>query len=184
MSFKEYLQEGKHIGTLYHFTRPRNLKKIISGSDVSSPFELISWNGNISCTRNACMSTEIFNNDFSIKDGYIVRISLDGDKISQKYKIKPAAGYTDNDSDIFNQDKNNKRVLRNIGEYEEVILIKKINILPFIKQIDIYNYNNYSKELYNEIKNQVDFEVNLVRKFKIVENTDEPDFFIIGGENV
>lgn len=155
---------------------------IINGSEVASPFELISWNGVISCTRNMCMSSEIFRNDFNISDGYIVRISLDGDKISNKFKIKPITGYMNNDTDIFNHQKNFLRVDRNSGEQEEVILSKKINILPYIKQIDIFNNDSKSEELYKSVKDSLESKqipVNLVRKFKIVENVDLDEYLEI-----
>ena len=179
-SFKEML-EGKQVGLLYHFTKGINLRKIIQGTELSEPFELISRNGVISTTRNQFMSSEIFRNDFQIEKGYIVRITLDGNKISEKYNIKAVAGYTDYDPDIFNTSKNFKRIKRSSGEAEEVIKIPKINILPYIIEINILQYNDEAIELFNDIRdimNKLNIKISLTRKFSLVEKySDKNDTF-------
>ena len=126
------------------------------------------------------MSSEIFRNDFKISEGYTVRISLNGNKISEKYKIKPIAVYKNNDEDIFNTNKNNLRINRDSGEFEEVVLVKEFNIKKYIKQIDIYYHNEKSKKTFEELQNLgLDFPINLVRKFSVVENINLDEYLEI-----
>ena len=94
ITFKEFLQERKTVGTIYHFTKFDNLRKIMKGNKELGleVLDFISFNNSISCTRNACFSTDITNFDLSKAKGYIVRISLDGTRLSDKYRVSPVLG--------------------------------------------------------------------------------------------
>ena len=75
--------EGKQVGVLYHFTSIYYLLKIL---DVRNPYLKRGW-GRIylSCTRNYDMKSR------ELKlEKQCCRITLDGNKLSQKYKIEPA----------------------------------------------------------------------------------------------
>lgn len=128
ISFREFQQisEGKQVGVIYHFTRLSSLISIIE-----SKFIINSHSDYFSFTRNYNMvDFKKYKNDFSIDwekfgDKRLVRIVVDGDKLSNNFKVLPFL------------DKNIKRVQ---GEWEEVIKKdnKEFNILPYIVQIDIF----------------------------------------------
>lgn len=173
MTYKEFIEEGKNIGIIYHFTRFNNMIKLLKGNKELNLeiLEFISYNGYISCSRNFAMSDDIFNNDFPLSS-YNIRIAIDGTKLSNKYKIKPISGLIDNDGDIFDHNNNFKRVKRETGKSEEVLLAKKINLKDYIKEIQIYNFHNerdidYKNKIEYLLKqNNLNIPVNLVRKFK------------------
>jgi hypothetical protein len=76
--------EGKQVGTLYHYTNPKNIKSILNkGLKFSKPQEEISNNYYISTTRKKQKTW--------IRDAEIV---LDGDAISNNYKIMPIQAST------------------------------------------------------------------------------------------
>lgn len=126
ISFKDFIaiSEGKQVGVLYHFTR---LSSLIS---MFPDFEMMSHQEYISFTRNYnMMDYENFKNDFSIDQEKYginrrVRIAIDGDKLSNKFKIEP---YLDKPNQIS----------RSSGEYEERIKKDKVSIKCCILQIDI-----------------------------------------------
>lgn len=155
-------EEGKKVGTLYHFTRLSNLLSMMDEEQQKShgllPFDVMSANGHFSTTRNYSLSTDVHQlvkGDFSIHKGYDSRITLDGDKISENHKFRPLLGYFDNYPNIFDIKRNNYRVSRHSHENEEVVLSKHFNIKPYIKRVDIiavnhetiHNYENYLKPL-------------------------------------
>ena len=73
------IDEGKQIGPLYYFTRYGRLTKIIENNFIMTstiqPF--------VSFTRNKNMKSDTISDD--------VRITIDGDMLSNKYKITPFA---------------------------------------------------------------------------------------------
>ena len=74
------ITEGKQVGILYHYTSPSNIKSIEeNGIKFTSPQQKISDMYFISTTRKKQTSWE----------KYSAEIVLDGDKISEKYKIIP-----------------------------------------------------------------------------------------------
>jgi len=184
VEFREYVGERKSVGIIYHFTTKKGIIKLLSpsseiGLDV---FEFISHNGTVSTTRNF-MAADNISNKYTDLDlcTYHIRIAFDGDKISDKYKIRPLAGLKNNDTDIFNHDKNDNRVLRNSGESEEVVYskhTKTFKLKPYIIDIQIYNCSSRDEELYDTIKkliddNKLNIPVSLVRKYKpLSESTD------------
>jgi len=112
--FKEYIKERKQVGKLYHFTNPFNLNHIINDGYLDTQ----SGRGYnyISFTRNK---------DFNKSSAWweqTVRFTLDGDKLSDKYKIEP---YHDPD------------LAHGSNEMEERIIAKKVVIKNAIKEISI-----------------------------------------------
>lgn len=115
---RENLEEAKQVGIVYHFTSFENLFKIIQSdfvlkSDIT-PF--------VSFTRNKLMSSSTISRD--------VRITIDGDLLSNIYRIQPhadrKAGFGRGSED----------------ESEERISLSKfpngINVKKYIKSIDLY----------------------------------------------
>jgi hypothetical protein len=83
------LQEGKQVGLLYHYTTANGLKGILQSNKINTSEE--NYLGNelyyISFTRNKNFHKK--GAKFGVSTEY--RIALDGDKLSNKYKIKPFA---------------------------------------------------------------------------------------------
>lgn len=183
LSFTNVFTEGKKVGAVYHFTNISSLEKIIQGNKKLqiNPWELISHNGTLSCTRNFCMTSDLFPNDFDTKQGYIVRLALDGDCVSNKYKINPISGLTSTYHNVFGVDKNEYRVSRHSGEQEEVVQSKNylFKIRKCIKSIDVSHYSNKQKEkldrLNTFINKDLGLDINFSRKFKPLKESESYD---------
>lgn len=183
-TFKEILDtinEQKQVGTLYHFTTLENLFKILgeTGTKIVGETQphLKTGNKNISLTRSHTLSTDLDQLGvirISSRMGYIVRISLDGNKISNKYKIRPVRGMTDPNSDLNPLDlktPNNLRMKSRV-EAEEIVVT---NILePYIKQINILSTQiaiDNEKELFAMLdKHKIKHSHALHRKWGIEED--------------
>ncbi len=85
----DILDEAKQVGILYHYTSEDGLKNILESNQLKSSEEY--YMGNelyfISFTRNKNFHKKGMK--WQIKTDY--RITLDGDKLSNRYKIKPFA---------------------------------------------------------------------------------------------
>ena len=93
------VDEAKQVGNLYHYTSAKGLKSILTSNSLNASQE--NYSGKelhfVSFTRNKNFHKK--GQNFNVKTDY--RITLDGDKLSNKYKIKPFAyvpgwDYTDN----------------------------------------------------------------------------------------
>jgi hypothetical protein len=113
-----YLNEAKQVGNIYHFTPLSNLKDILS-----TQFLYPNDEDQISTSRRPNMSTRDFQD---MKTSPIVRIALDGNKISNKYKIRPFA---------FGADEGNAE---DLGEEQIVVNGEKFPFIPYLKRIDIF----------------------------------------------
>ena len=162
ISFRDFLEleESKNVGTLYHFTRLSSLKGIID-----SEFCLGSHQPYISFTRNYDMiNYNHYKNDSNGlglgPSSFIVRIAIDGDILSNEYKIEP-----------FIDIKNN--IKRNQGEWEERVIkpgIKKkhkdrVCIKKALRQIDILDIVDFD---INQVLSDIKIKYNIVKKFKPV----------------
>jgi hypothetical protein len=163
--FNDFFNEAKNVGFIYHFTTLDNAIKILSGTKTSDAvipaLTFISGNKTVSCTRNACLSVDYENSpDVRVDHGYVVRFTIDGTKLSNKYKIKPIKGLTDNSSDVFGKDK--ERITGD--ESEEVILGKNFtfDLKDAVVRIDVYNY------LYDDID-----EDEFINKYKQIKSKAE-----------
>ncbi len=148
ITFKDFIAiaEGKQVGTIYHFTRFSSIIEMLENG-----FNLFSHQEYISFTRNYNMiDYEKYKNDLSfdykIGDKRGIRIAIDGDKLSNKYKIEP-----------FNDLEN--KVNRQNAEAEERITKRSVSIDCCIKQIDVIG----SELQFNEINK-------LVKEYNIKNN--------------
>jgi hypothetical protein len=119
------LNEGKQVGILYHYTSADGLKGILSSNSIKASEEIYMGQNlyYISFTRNKNFHKK--GSKFGVKTEY--RITLDGDKLSNKYKItphayKPGYDYTENwEYDWLEDEPEN--VVRDFfdatGEYDE-----------------------------------------------------------------
>lgn len=110
---KEVLNEAKQVGNLYHFTPLSNLKRILETQYIFANDE-----GQVSTSIRPNMATKDFQ---SMKNTSIARLMLDGDKISNKYKIQPFS-YEEED----------------LGEEQIVVNNDKFLFVPYLKRIDIF----------------------------------------------
>lgn len=139
ISFRDFISisEGKQVGTLYHFTRLGNLVRMLD-----SNFNMTSNNEYISFTRDYNLLDKRKSNDLSKNasirgplDVAIVRISIDGTKLSNKYKIKP---FMDIENNVSHKN----------SEQEEIIN-GKTDITNYIKQIDVIMFKEYKDTIDN-----------------------------------
>jgi hypothetical protein len=131
------ITEGKQVGDVYHFTSMDNLKKILK-SKILIPSKERKY---ISFTRNKNLAT-LENEKRDVK------ITIDGNKLSTKYKIIPytqTSPETKFDDYLFKRNPNIFKKSDESFEAEVIIPVEKYNnkidILPYIKQIDITDYN-------------------------------------------
>jgi hypothetical protein len=125
-TIREYLNENKQVGLLYHFTNLSSLNKILDENKMNGSF-MYEENGielyGVSTTRNKNLNYDSQKNN--------IRITLNGDKLSNNYKIKPR--------DYWNREYNVPDNPQTIDEDEEVILTPKgyiSNIKNYIISID------------------------------------------------
>lgn len=191
---EQEVNEAKQVGTIYHFTRPHNIEHLLNKSKQEEysldVLEFISMNGNFSTTRNSSMTSDFTHPVLNAKNGYIVRLALDGDKLSNKYRIKPIRGLDDNSFDVFG---NGNRVPLKWGENEEVILGNKnkkdettFKLKDYLLQIDIVYISSMTKDETIEIRDNVEKLVNqnnlkipvyVVKKFTDLKNTNRMRIF-------
>jgi hypothetical protein len=119
--------EGKQLGNLYHIVDFEKLEFILKNNMLKSK----SW-GIISTTRDKQMWSYVGDNPLSV-----IKLELDGDKLSNNYKIRPTRfkttyvgvggettpGYLDESEEEI---KTNK--IPNIGKYIKKIIISKFKI--------------------------------------------------------
>jgi len=123
--FKAYLSERKQVGTLYHFTDYNGLKGILKNNNLVTTLDYISF------TRDYGRSIVPYLSESR------VRIVLNGDKLSDKYKLQPYRDPVLNDYDEYG-DFPEQNLTKNPEEFEERIKTKKIpNINKYIKHIDV-----------------------------------------------
>ncbi len=144
------LIEAKQVGLLYHYTSKDGLKGILKDNKLraSEEYYLGEELYFVSFTRNKDFHKKAYK--FNVKVDY--RITLDGDKLSNKYRIKPFAyipgwNYEDNYDYDWLEDESEEDVrgfftsTGNYDEYEERIMFKGEgsyidNIKDYILSID------------------------------------------------
>ena len=139
IKFLDILKEAKHVGTLYHFTTLRGLIGIINSGKIR-----INEDGVISTTRDKNLNTSEFDSEGEPEDN-IVRIDLNGYKISNKYKIKPYS--------FGHIGKENLEFEEQIETGKEGLSINYItNVKIIINNNNDYSYKKYFDSLINLLK--------------------------------
>ncbi len=83
----QQLNEAKQVGIIYHFTSIENFHNIVKDNFVFNTSTCININKpTISFSRKS-------NGDFRSITDRMVRFSIDGNKLSEKYKLLPFADY-------------------------------------------------------------------------------------------
>jgi hypothetical protein len=114
------ITEAKQVGLLYHFTPLDNLENLLTTRHIFTNEE-----DQISASIRANMDTYILHNMSKVP---ILRLTLDGDKISNKYKIRPFAYFDDQDT-YEHED---------LGEEQIVTNGKDFPFFPYLKRMDIF----------------------------------------------
>jgi len=119
IKFKRLLKEAKQVGTLYHFTSFDSLKSILQSNIIRGSWGNEDVKGKyVSTTRNK----NLWKTDPNLgAEELQVALVLDGDKLSNKYKIRPYAYEPYRDLD------------RSGAEAEELIMLPT-GVLPNIDQ--------------------------------------------------
>jgi hypothetical protein len=123
-TLKDYLFESKSMGILYHFTHLMNLYFILESKTFMTRYNDLpkyNYDYSVSCTRNK-----------SFKWGNI-RIILDGDKISNRFVVKPVSYFK------FNKSQSEERIFTNKETFPIFDYIIQIDILEHLKNDDIFN---------------------------------------------
>jgi hypothetical protein len=118
---KEVLHEAKQVGDLYHFTPLSNITNILK-----SQYLLPNDEDQISTSIRPNMDIKGFQD---MKSTPVVRLMLDGNKISNKYKIQPFA-YGSEYSEIGSGE--------DLGEEAIVTNGRNFYFMPYLKRIDIF----------------------------------------------
>jgi hypothetical protein len=133
------INEGKQVGDIYHYTYLRQLPLILKSGKLRPSPARLEKKGYISFSRDRALGTTLG------PDRTQVRITIDGDKLSNKYSISPYAQLKPETK----RDKENwvapfSRETQD-SESELVIPSKEyggsIDILSYIKKIDIIDIN-------------------------------------------
>lgn len=123
------LLEAKQVGTLYHYTNLEGIRGIAKLNRLEGNYNRQSF------TRRS----DLLNKNWSVYND--VRITVDGDLLSERYKIKPT-------NQIYNR-----------MEAEERIIIKQIdNFSMYVTEViiskqSLKNYSNKFKKFPNFINN-------------------------------
>ena len=150
MTYERKFREEKQLGTLYHFTSIARLEDIINS-------DYILKSNSKAIINDKHIFTISFTRDFALDTTWTrfsdVRISVDGTKLSNKYKIVPYADFP----------RNYKK------EREEALIGKTADIKNSIIKIDIKvdedRFNDLYPQEYNLIKKQ-NIKFNFVDKFR------------------
>jgi len=134
---RKVLSEGKQVGTLYHFTSIKNLHSILKDGYLKPNYE-----NQISTTRNKNVDLTPFFMDYNKKTN-VARLKLNGDKISQRYKIKPYLY----DEDEEPEDRSPAYTIK--YEFEEQIITngKNLPIFQYLEQVDLFIKDSDSDDI-------------------------------------
>lgn len=167
--------EAKNIGMLYHFTSLLSLYSIVRYDEMISQrsmeglvnyAKITNLNQDyihkyyISFTRNKNFTKPEFSSN--IDSVLSCRIDFDGNKLSNKYSIKPVSFYS-------NRGKTNKDSFEGSDESEEIIIINSDVLPDVIRYIDNINICD-SEYFYNEMLVVLEEEFNVDQTFNFIKN--------------
>jgi hypothetical protein len=142
MRFKDFVKifEAKQVGFIFHFTTMENFEKILSNENL----ELLTLRQGASFTRNFSLPTHPMTPKagLSILNGYRVRLTVDGDKLSDRYHITPIAGAAidaEFDAKLTDVNSNLRRMKRSSSESEELVIAKNngVEIGSALLRVDV-----------------------------------------------
>lgn len=136
-TWNEIVIESKSVGVIYHYTNFSSLKSIVSSGMIIDTLN----RGYVSFTRNGS----------GLKKFGMVRLVIDGNKLSNKYKIVPdSLAISPNSREIIKLPDGTPYYKTGLEkEAEERIYQKHVKINECIIQIDILDPIVDSSELYD-----------------------------------
>lgn len=132
MKLLQLLKEAKQVGILYHFTSPESALEILSSNQLKSEGNSISF------TRNKKYLYEPGSHGKKLQ---LVRIAIDGDRLSENYKISPFQNPYNKAGDEAEERIVNIRRVADIKKYIIDITVDNANIL------NLFAYNHLVKLL-------------------------------------
>ena len=153
-SLKELIKEGKQVGNVYHFTTPMNIKSILEVGILSGR------EGYISLTRNFRLPEE---KGYFNTGEYVIRITLDGNKISDNLKIEPIK-----DKNFFDEREEGVIDWNKYKNRQKTKIDRK-----YIKQVDVVSSNIFpekSLEFVLDICKKYNIKCNILPKWQPVKN--------------
>ena len=140
-TFENFLNERKQVGILYHFTNFSFLPKILESNSLKSNYPYISFTRN----KNYCPECQ-------------VRILIDGDKLSDKYKIEPYSftegKFKDPPHNIphYKYEAEERIVFRpDLPDWSHSSLVSELkNIKKYIIRIDVLYFANDRSNIFLE----------------------------------
>lgn len=166
-SLLKELNEAKQVGDIYHFTDTDTIALMTKdkGGIVLDPsFSSFAANKYYSFTRNPNLGT-------LSDEKHHVRIKLDGDKMSNKYKFEPYADI-ESGEDLYSKNAPNY-------EAEERINAKKyglVDLTPYIEEITVISPDSFKEYLemyhagtkyYDEILNDYNLVIDWIKSKNI-----------------
>ena len=120
--FKEFISEEKHVGLRYHFTYLYSACEIVADNKIGRTYAFDkSLEKKVSITRD-----QFFHRHNRVCIGTQVRFTLDGTKLSRRYKIRP-----------YNDFKKEYHSMLSCYESEEVIDRNIRNLNEYLIRIDV-----------------------------------------------
>lgn len=174
---KQDLTEAKQRGKLYHFTTLGSLKNILESDHLRSHTEYVPYLNQkkdsdvISLTRD-----KKFNKINRSISGTAVRIVLDGDKLSEKYKIVPF-NYFKTASNLNKSTISNQQYV----ESEEILInkdgVKDIDKYVYSYDIFLSKYYDLDKERYIGAVDYIEHSIRSLNEFKELEKNPKVNFY-------
>jgi hypothetical protein len=133
-TFESFLTEAKQVGVIYHYTTFENGLKILQSNELKGADAADSTHANLVYAVSFTRDKRFHNNHNvgfdvgSFGQRPQVRFTVDGDKLSNKFKVQPYS-----QQGVFSKDKKS-------FEAEERVISNKpfsIPIIPYIKSVDI-----------------------------------------------
>jgi hypothetical protein len=142
--YKQKLNEGKQVGDIYHFTTIEGLSGILNDGFIYANDE-----GQVSTTRNKNVQTSIFMGYEGEEGDPKARLKFDGDKISNKYKIRPSLY----DEDTPPEERDPAYMIK--SEFEEQIVTngEDFPVFPYLKEVTIFTGG---EEIDEEIMSEIE----------------------------
>ena len=134
LKYEDFLFEAKQVGVIYHYTTFENGLKILQSNELKGADAADSTHANLVYAVSFTRDKRFHNNHNvgfdvgSFGQRPQVRFSVDGDKLSNKFKVQPYS-----QQGVFSKDKKS-------FESEERVISNKpfsIPIIPYIKSVDI-----------------------------------------------
>ena len=134
LKYEDFLFEAKQVGVIYHYTTFENGLKILQSNELKGADAADSTHANLVYAVSFTRDKRFHNNHNvgfdvgSFGQRPQVRFTVDGDKLSNKFKVQPYS-----QQGVFSKDKKS-------FESEERVISNKpfsIPIIPYIKSVDI-----------------------------------------------